>query len=89
MRLSSEYSTCVETSGARPGAARCHVAPCAVRQPDQFDTPTYAARPVETAVSSAERVSSIGVLSDQTCTCQRSTESTPSRCNDRSRQLSR
>ena len=88
-RFRSEYSTWVEISGARPGTARCQVAACAVRQPDQFDTPTYAARPVETAVSSAERVSSIGALSDQTCTCQRSTESTPSRCSDRSRQLSR
>ena len=60
-RLSREYSIWVEISGARPGAARCQVAACAVRQPDQLEIPTYAARPVETAVSSADRVSSIGV----------------------------
>ena len=32
-RLSSEYSTWVDASGARPGTARCQVAACAVCQP--------------------------------------------------------
>ena len=33
LRLSSEYSTCVEASGTRPGTERCHVAAWAVCQP--------------------------------------------------------
>ena len=39
-RWTSEYSTCVETSGTRPGQASCHAAAHAVCQPEKFDTPT-------------------------------------------------
>ena len=39
-RCSSEYSTCVETSGVRPGQALCQVAACAVCQPVKLLTPT-------------------------------------------------
>ena len=78
-RLSSEYSTWVETSGARPGTARCQVAACAVRQPGQFETPTYAARPVATAVSSADSVSSMGSCRTRRAPATGPRESTPSR----------
>ena len=51
--------------------------------------PTYDARPVATAASSAASVSSIGVSSSQMCTCHRSTWSTPRRRSDWSRLASR
>jgi hypothetical protein len=51
--------------------------------------PTYAARPVLTAKSSAPRVSSTGVSSVHTCTCHRSTWSTPSLLSDPSSVASR
>src|SRR6185436_2827749 len=63
-RLSREYSTWLVASRPRPGTARCQVAPRAVCQPDQLLTPTYDARPLLTATSSALRVSSTGVASD-------------------------
>ena len=88
-RLSREYSTWLVASTARPGTARCQVAPRAVCQPDQLLTPTYDARPLLTAMSSALSVSSTGVASDQTCTCHRSRWSTPRRFSEVSRHWSR
>ena len=56
-RLSREYSTWLVASSARPGTARCQVAPWADCQPVQLLTPTYDARPLVTAiVERAERL---------------------------------
>src|SRR5439155_130685 len=60
-RSSSEYSTCAQTSGARPGQAACQVAARAVSQPEKLEIPTYRARPELTAKSSAGSVVQRGV----------------------------
>ena len=48
-RLSSEYSTWVETIGAFPKIGFCRVAALANCQPEKFETPTYLTRPEVTA----------------------------------------
>ncbi len=88
-RWSSEYSSWTAASGVRPGEACCRAADLASCQPLYWHTPTYRARPEETARSSACRVSSVGVAGSYACTCHRSTWSVPRRRSEASRAFSR